>query len=196
MSTGFKRARNQHQIESSGALPLLNDTVLGMIRVQAQLPKILEVLCTQIEKQHPDLLCSILLLGADGTTLRRGAAPSLPSEYSRAVDGVQIGPCAGSCGTAVYRKQAVVASDIATDPLWDNFRQVALPHGLRACWSTPIASQDGRILGTFAVYYREPRTPDEEHLRIITSAKHLAGIAIEHDRAKAELRAAEARYRT
>src|SRR5579864_1816911 len=103
MSTGFERARNLHQIESSGALPLLNDTVLGMIRVQAQLPKILEVLCTQIEKQHPDLLCSILLLDADGTTLRRGAAPSLPREYSRAVDGVQIGPCAGSCGTAVYR---------------------------------------------------------------------------------------------
>ena len=196
MSTGFERARNQHQIESSGALPLLNDTVLGMIRVQAQLPKILEVLCTQIEKQHPDLLCSILLLDADGTTLRRGAAPSLPSEYSRAVDGVQIGPCAGSCGTAVYRKQPVVVADIAIDPLWANIRQVALTHGLRACWSTPIASQNGGVLGTFAIYYREPRAPDAEHLQLITYATHLAGIAIEHDRAKSELRAAEARYRT
>src|SRR5579872_4057720 len=196
MSTGVQRSTSQPQPKSPGDLPRLNETVLGMIRAEAPLGKILEVLCVNIEKQQPGLLCSVLLLDADGTTLRHGAAPSLPGEYSRAVDGVQIGPCAGSCGTAVYRKQAVVASDIATDPLWDNFRQVALPHGLRACWSTPIASQDGRILGTFAVYYREPRTPDEEHLRIITSAKHLAGIAIEHDRAKAELRAAEARYRT
>jgi PAS domain S-box-containing protein len=153
-------------------------------------------LCTHIEKQHPGLLCSVLLLDAEGTTLRHGASPSLPSEYSRAVDGVQIGPIAGSCGTAAYRKQPVVVADIATDPLWANFRQVALPHGLRACWSTPIASRDGKILGTFAIYYKQPRTPDAEHLQLIANATHLAGIAIEHDRAKAELRAAEARYRT
>jgi PAS domain S-box-containing protein len=196
MSTGVQRATSQDQPESSGALPLLDDTVLGMIRAQALLPTILEVLCTHIEKQHPDLLCSVLLLDADGTTLRHGAAPSLPSEYSQAVDGAQIGPCAGSCGTAAYRKQSVVVSDIATDPLWANIRQVALVHGLRACWSTPIASQNGGVLGTFAVYYRQPRTPDAEHLQFITYATHLAGIAIEHDRAKAELRAAEARYRT
>jgi PAS domain S-box-containing protein len=196
MSTGIQRAARQHPLEPSDALPLLNDTVLGMIRAQALLPTILEVLCIQIEKQYPGLLCSVLLLDADGTTLRNGAAPSLPSEYSRAVDGVQIGPCAGSCGTAAFRKQPVVVSDIATDPLWANCRQMALPHGLRACWSTPIASPDGGVLGTFAIYYRQPRTPDAEHLQLITHATHLAGIAIEHDRAKAELRAAEARYRT
>jgi PAS domain S-box-containing protein len=167
-----------------------------MIRAQAPLAKVLEVLCTHIEKQHPGLLCSVLLLDADGTTLRSGAAPSLPSEYSRAVDGAQIGPCAGSCGTAAYRKQPVVVSDIATDPLWASCRQAALPHGLRACWSTPIASQNSGVLGTFAIYYREPRTPDAEQLQLITHATHLAGIAIEHDRAKAELRSAEARYRT
>jgi PAS domain S-box-containing protein len=112
------------------------------------------------------------------------------------VDGVQIGPCAGSCGTAAYRKQSVMVSDIATDPLWEDCRQFALPYGLRACWSSPIASQDGKVLGTFAVYYGEPRTPDAEHVQLVTHATHLAGIAIEHDRAKAELRAAEARYRT
>jgi len=195
MSTGIQRAASKHAPQSS-ELPVLTDTVLGMIRAQALLPKILEVLCAHIEQQHPGLLCSILLLDADGTTLRHGAAPSLPAEYSRAVDGVQIGPCAGSCGTAAYRKQAVIVSDIATDPLWANIRQLALPHGLRACWSTPIASQDGGILGTFAIYYREPRSPDAEHLRLITHATHLAGIAIECDRSKAELRAAEARYRT
>jgi PAS domain S-box-containing protein len=196
MPTGVQRATNQDKQELSEGLSQLNEKVLGMIRAQAPLPKILEVLCTHIEKQHPGLLCSVLLLDAEGTTLRHGASPSLPSEYSRAVDGVQIGPIAGSCGTAAYRKQPVVVADIATDPLWANFRHVALPHGLRACWSTPIASRDGKILGTFAIYYKQPRTPDAEHLQLIANATHLAGIAIEHDRAKAELRAAEARYRT
>ena len=196
MSTGVRKAASEAKPEVPEALPLLNETVLAMIRAQAPLPKILDILCTDIEKQHPGLLCSVLLLDADGTTLRHGAAPSLPAEYSQAVDGAKVGPCAGSCGTAVYRKQSVVVSDIATDPLWANCREVALPYGLRACWSTPIAAQDGKVLGTFATYYREPRTPDAEHQRLITHATHLAGIAIEHDRAKTELRAAEARYRT
>jgi len=90
----------------------------------------------------------------------------------------------------------VVVSDIARDPLWAEYRQLALPYGLRACWSTPIATEDGAILGTFAIYYREPRTPDAQHLQLITHATHLAGVAIEHDRAKVQLRAAEDRYRT
>ncbi|MGB6676849.1 MAG: ATP-binding protein [Terriglobales bacterium] len=195
MSTGVPR-RAKEDKPASGALALLNESVLGLIRAQAPLRRILETLCTHIEKQHPGLLCSVLLLDADGSTLRHGAAPSLPREYIQAINGTQIGPCVGSCGTAVYRKQAVVVEDIATDPLWASFRHLALPHGLRACWSTPIASQDGGILGTFAIYYREPRTPDAEHLQLITHATHLAGIAIEHDRARSELRAAEARYRT
>jgi PAS domain S-box-containing protein len=141
-------------------------------------------------------LCSVLLLDADGTTLRHGASPSLPKEYSQAIDGVQIGPFVGSCGTAAYRRQRVIVSDIATDPLWADYRQLALPHSLRACWSTPIASQDGGVLGTFAIYYHEPRTPDGEHLQLIAHATHLAAIAVEWDRARAELRSAENRYRT
>ena len=137
-----------------------------------------------------------LLLDADGKTLRHGAGPSLPREYSQLIDGMQIGPCAGSCGTAAYRRQPVIVSDIASDPLWADYRHLALPHGLRACWSTPIASQDGGILGTFAVYYREPRTPDGEHLQLIAHATHLAAVAMEWDRAQAELKSAESRYRT
>jgi PAS domain S-box-containing protein len=97
---------------------------------------------------------------------------------------------------AAYTRQQVIVSDIATDPLWAAFRSLALAHGLRACWSTPIASQDSRVLGTFALYYREPRTPDEEHLQLIAHATHLAAIAMERDRAKAELSAVESRYRT
>src|SRR5580704_14116662 len=196
MSTGVQRASSADKLELSEALSQLNETVLRMISTQAPLPKVLEVICEQIEKRHSDMLCSVLLLDADGTTLRPGAAPSLPSEYTNLINGVQIGPCVGSCGTAAYRKERVIVSDIATDPLWAGIRQAALLHGLRACWSTPIASQGGAILGTFAVYYREPRAPDARHLQLIAHATHLAGIAIEHDRAKAELRTAEARYRT
>jgi PAS domain S-box-containing protein len=196
MSTGVQRASNEDKLELSEALSQLNETILRMIRAQAPLPRVLEVLCHQIEKRHSDMLCSVLLLDADGTTLRNGAAPSLPKEYAEAINGVQIGPCVGSCGTAAYRKEPVIVSDIATDALWAGFRDQALCHGLRACWSTPIASQDGTILGTFAIYYREPRTPVAKHLQLIAQAIHLAGIAIEQDRAKAELRAAEARYRT
>ena len=196
MSTGVQPGKGKATLESSQGLPLLNEAVLRLIRAQTPLQEILDVLCQHIEKQYPGLLCSVLLLDSDGTTLRHGAAPSLPAAYSKAVDGIPTGPCAGSCGTAAYRKEPVVVSDIATDPLWANIRQVALPHGLRACWSTPITSQDGNVLGTFAIYYRQPRTPDAEHLQLIAHSTHLAGIAIEHDRARAELRAAEARYRT
>ncbi len=196
MFTGVGSARASDQQRSPEELSRLGETVLAMIMARDPLPRILGVLCTEIENQHAGLLCSVLLLDTDGVTLRGGAAPSLPQGYCQAIDGVRIGPSVGSCGTAAYRKQPVIVSDIASDPLWAEFRHVALPYGLRACWSTPIATQDGTILGTFAVYYREPRTPDAQHLQIIAHATHLAGIAIEHDWAKIQLRAAEDRYRT
>jgi len=167
-----------------------------MIMGQTPLHKILDALCADLERLNSGMLCSVLLLDSDGVTLRGGAAPSLAQEYCQAVDPLKIGPNAGSCGTAVYRKQPVIVSDIATDPLWADYRQVALAHGLRACWSTPIPSQDGSTLGTFAIYYREPRTPDAQHLQIIAHATHLVALAIERDRDKTQLRAAEDRYRT
>jgi PAS domain S-box-containing protein len=196
MSTGVQKAAITEQVNASQAPSLLDDGILAMIMGQSPLPKTLDALCAHIEQHHRGMLCSILLLETDGVTLRSGAAPSLPQEYSRAVDGVKIGPCAGSCGTAIYRKQPVVVSDIATDPLWADFRHLALPHGLRACWSTPIPAQDGSMLGTFAIYYREPRTPDAQHLQLIARATHLVALAIERDRDKSQLRAAEDRYRT
>jgi PAS domain S-box-containing protein len=195
MSTGARKAENSAK-KLPQALAELDQQVLAMVMAHAALPDILDTLCRNIEKTYAGLLCSILLLDADGKTLRHGAAPTLPKEYSQAVNGVRIGPCAGSCGTAVFRRQQVIVSDIATDPLWADYRQLALPHGLRACWSTPIASQGGRILGTLAVYYREPHTADEEHLQLIAHATHVAAIAMEWDRDKAELSAAENRYRT
>jgi PAS domain S-box-containing protein len=194
MST-TKRISEGDQQKISQALSRLDKAVLEMITAQP-LPLILESLCLKIEETYPGLACSILLLDPDETTLRHGAAPSLPPAYVQAIDGAKIGPRSGSCGTAVYRRQPVVVSDIATDPLWDDYRHIAIPHGLRACWSMPISSQSGSTLGTFACYYREPRAPDFDHLLLIERATHLAGIAIEHRRAKDELQAAESRYRT
>src|SRR5271166_5645188 len=191
MSAGTQKASaHGHGVRADG-LSLLDEKVLAMIIGQNPLERTLGALCTEIEKQQTGLVCSVLLLDPDGVTLRSGAAPSLPEEYCRGVDGIKSGPCAGSCGTAIYRKQPVVVSDIATDPLWANCKQFALPHGLRACWSSPIASQDGTLLGTFAVYYREPRTPDTLQIQLITHATHLAALAIERNRDKTQLRAAE-----
>src|SRR5271163_1604279 len=196
MSVGVQKASHPEQPGTTQTLSLLDDRVLAMIMGRSPLAKTLATLCTDIEKQYPGMLCSVLLLDADGETLRNGAAPSLPREYSQAVDGVKIGPCAGSCGTAIYRKQLVVVSDIAADPLWAECRPLALAHGLQACWSAPIPSQDGSLLGTFAIYYREPRTPDAQHLQVIAHATHLVSLAIERDRDKTQLRVAEDRYRT
>src|ERR1700678_1702652 len=196
MSTGAQKASTTGQPETSQAPPLRDDRILAMIMAQCPLPKTLDALCADIEQHNSGMLCSVLLLDPDGVTLRSVAAPSLPREFAQSIDGVKIGPCAGSCGTAVYRKQPVVVSDIATDPLWAGCRHLALPHGLGACWSTPISAQDGSMLGTFAIYYREPRSPDAQHLQLIARASHLVALAIERDRDKSQLRAAEDRYRT
>jgi len=195
MSTGAPKSGSTGR-KLPEVLASLDQDVLAMVISRAALPAILNTLCATIEKHYSGILCSVLLLDSDGKTLRHGAAPSLPKEYSQAIDGAQIGPSVGSCGTAAFRRQPVIVSDIATDPLWADYRHLALPHGLRACWSVPISSQDGGVLGSFAIYYREPRNPDTEHQQLIAHAAHLAAIAIERDRAKAELSAAESRYRT
>jgi len=179
----------------SEALSLLDKAVLETIMAQRPLSNVLETLCLKIEEKSPDLVCSILLLSPDGATLHDGAGPSLPVDYRRAINGTRIGPRVGSCGTAAYRQQPVVVIDIEKDALWEEYRHLALPHGLRACWSMPIPSHSGAILGTFACYYRESRGPSAYHLQLIDRATHLAGIAIENQRAKSELRAAETRYR-
>src|SRR5260370_10848648 len=123
--------------------------------------------------------------------LRHGAAPSLPLTYTKAIDGAVIGPSVGSCGTAAYRAKPVIVSDIATDPLWADFRDLALAHGLRACWSTAILSSAGKVLGTFAVYYREPHFPDQQELTVIERITHLASIAIARKQAEEALRRSE-----
>ncbi|MES2922033.1 MAG: PAS domain-containing protein [Verrucomicrobiota bacterium] len=152
--------------------------VLERIASGARLDETLLALARLIEVQSPGLLCSVLLLDPDGVHLRHGAAPSLPEAFSQAIDGQVIGDRAGSCGTAAFRGEAVIVADIATDPLWSDYRELALGHGLAACWSTPIFDEQQRVLGTFAIYCRNPGLPQAEHLRLIEIATHLAAIAI------------------
>ncbi len=165
--------------------------LLEMVARGDSLPLILDALCRLVEELSSGALSSILLLEPNGTQLRHGAAPSLPKAYIDAIDGSAIGPSAGSCGTAAYRAQPVIVSDIATDPLWADYRDFALAHQLRACWSTPILSSEGKVLGTFAIYYREPRTPTTQQLEIIEQITHLASIALERKRAEEAVRASE-----
>jgi PAS domain S-box-containing protein len=146
----------------------------------APLESILEVLTRTVEAQSVDsVLASILLMDGDGQHLRHGAGPSLPEGYNRAIDGIAIGPRVGSCGTAACTGQPIVVSDIETDPLWADFRGLALGHGLRACWSTPILSSQRKVLGTFALYYREPREPAPRDREVVETLLHTAAIVIE-----------------
>ena len=160
--------------------------ILEMTARDAPLEETLEKLVLAVESQFAGLLCSVLLLDEDGRHIRHGAAPSLPELYSKAIDGLSIGPKAGSCGTAMYRREPVVVSDILEDPLWEQYRSVAEPFGLRACWSTPILAHSGKALGSFAMYYREPRGPTPPETRALQMATHLAGIAIERKLAREE----------
>jgi C4-dicarboxylate-specific signal transduction histidine kinase len=160
--------------------------ILEMIARDAPLEETLGCLVLVVEAQFAGLLCSVLLLDEEGQHARHGAAPSLPKTYSDAINGLPIGPRAGSCGTAMYRRKPVVVTDILLDPLWEPYRAMAEPYGFRACWSTPILAHSGKPLGSFAMYYREPRSPSPAETRALQLATHLAGIAIERKLAHEE----------
>jgi PAS domain S-box-containing protein len=155
---------------------------LELIARGVPLPRVLERLTAMLEAQVPGMLTSILLLDATGTRVRHGAAPSLPRQYVDGIDGEPIGPEAGSCGTAAYLRCLVVSEDIANDPRWARYRDAAIAAGLRACWSLPILSSRDEVLGTFAMYYSEPRSPVAAELGLLEAASRLASIAIERDR--------------
>lgn len=160
--------------------------VLEMIGGSVSLPRILDELARMIEAHADGMLASILLLDEDGVHLRHGAAPSLPQRYVRAIDGLAIGPNVGSCGSAAYLREPTVVPKIESDPRWADYRDLALAHGLRACWSTPVLTAEGRVLGTFALYYAEHREPGLWELQLIEVATRLARIAIERHRTEEE----------
>ena len=167
--------------------------VLEMIAADAPLSQVLTELVLLMEGQAEGLRCSILLLNRDGKHVRHGAAPNLPEAYVKAVDGATIGPRNGSCGTAMFTHKPVIVEDVMTDPLWADYREFARICGLSACWSTPILSPQGEVLGSFAMYREEKRGPRPEEDRLTNIATHVAGIAIGRQRQQEILRERDAR---
>jgi signal transduction histidine kinase len=153
------------------------NVILEMITSSKELSEILNKIACLIEDASP-MWCSFLLLGKDKKTLHHAASPSLPKGYCDAIDGVSIGKNVGSCGTAAFLKEPVIVTDISSDPLWASFVDLAEKHNLAACWSTPILSKEGEVLGTFAMYYPKPRSPTKWDKELIDKAIHLSSIAI------------------
>ncbi len=163
---------------------LLEREVLAMLAENEPVGRALDELARGLERiAAPGTLASILTVDVEGT-LRHGAAPSLPLAYVQAIDGAQIGPNVGSCGTSAWERVTVIVTDISTDPRWVDFRALAAEHGLRACWSVPILATSGEVLGTFAFYYRDCRAPKDDDLATIESAARLARIVLERERAE------------
>ncbi len=181
---------DRHRLERKRA-ELLQESqaaVLRRISADAELAEVLELIVAASERQVPGMICSVLLLDEDGHHLRHAAAHRLPDDWVAAVDGLEIGSGVGSCGEAAFTGRRTIVRDVAVDPRWERFRAAALAHGLRACWSEPIRSAGGECLGTFAMYYAEPREPTSEEIRLIEVAADLAGIAIERQQAQRQLR--------
>jgi two-component sensor histidine kinase/sensor domain CHASE-containing protein len=157
---------------------LLNDDLLE---------EIFDGLIDLIEKQKPEMKCSVLLLGSDENNLFLISAPSLPKQYLNFIKEVPVGPVAGSCGTAVFRKETVVVADIANDPLWVDYKDIALSNGLKACWSMPLWGGGEKISGSFAIYYSEPRSPTQEEIELSDSLVNLIALAIDRKQIQQEL---------
>lgn len=163
-------------------------SILEMIATDQDLNRTLEELVTSIDQQLEIGMTSLLLLSHDAHTIGSSVAPSLPKPYNDGLIGLPIGPQAGSCGTAMYLGEPVIVEDIATDPKWEPYRDFALGYQLRSCWSTPIISANGKVLGSLAIYHSKPHTPDIKERRLVSGGVHLAGIAIERSQAEARIR--------
>jgi len=180
--------RNITERRRSEALMAGENRILEMIAGGASLKEVLTGLVRLYQSVFPRVICTVLLMDSDGYRLRHGVAPSLPDTYTSAIDGARIGPQAGSCGTAAYFKRRVIVTDIKSDPLWTDYRDLAAEHGLRACWSIPILSRLGNVLGTFAMYYPEVASPTEKEIGLIETAAHIAGVAIERNHLEERVR--------
>ena len=165
--------------------------VLERLAQGAALADVLTALVQFVESQYPQSICSVMLLDPDGLRLRYGASTRLPRDLIEAADGVVIGPGQGSCGTAAHERRVVIVTDIATDPLWAAARDVALENGIHACWSMPVFSSSGEVIGTFASYYRTPRGPATDEIELVGACAQITGVAIERHRAEAQLKLLE-----
>jgi PAS domain S-box-containing protein len=175
----------------SDALLAAEKRTMEMIARNDPLGSVLDGLCAAIDEQSAGLISTIMLMDADGQKLWPTAGPHAPPTWTAYITPLPVGPDMGSCGSAAYHRQSVIVTDIASDPRWGNLRDVALAHGLRACWSTPIFSATKQVLGTFVMYYHEPRSPQRRDLLLIDRATHLVQIAIERVRAQDSLREAQ-----
>ncbi|TWB54471.1 signal transduction histidine kinase [Nitrospirillum viridazoti] len=184
--------RETQRRERAERLLTVERKVLGMTAGRAALSAVLSALCSGMEAELEGGLCSIVLVDAERRHIQTGAAPSLPPAFVRAVDGTEVGASVGSCGTAIHRGEPVIVTDIASDPLWREFRQAAAEAGLAACWSLPILAGDGHPLGAFAVYFRTPRSPEGWMLDLARRASRLATVAISAERAAEEVERAKA----
>ncbi|USX53430.1 GAF domain-containing protein [Lentzea sp. HUAS12] len=182
------------QVKHAQRLTAEHRALLEQIARQAPLSEVLDGMARCIEELAPEeLLVSVLLADPDGRHLRHGAAPSLPAFYNEAIDGIATGEGVGSCGTAAHRREPVIVTDIGTDPFWDDFRDLAQRAGLGACWSTPILARDGGLLGTFAMYHRTARVPQDSDLALIRLFAGTAALAIERHHLEVARQAADAR---
>lgn len=170
--------------------------ILDMIATDRHLDEILCAICQMLDAQSPEIFSSILLADAEGKRLLNGAAPGLPIEYSQAIHGMAIGPQEGTCGTAAFRRELVVTEYIALDPSWERFRSLALGHNLHSCWSMPLLSHQGRVLGTFAFYQNRTHKPDEAQIQRLGCAAQLAAIAIRRECDGRSLEESEQRFRS
>jgi signal transduction histidine kinase len=166
--------------------------VLRRVAQGDALATILNLLCKKAEEYNPDMMCSVLALNEEHSTLHPMASVALPADYCAALDGVTIGLGVGSCGTAAFQKQRVVVEDINTHPYWAQYKTLALGAGLQACWSEPIIGSAGKVFGTFAMYYAQPRSPVEEDIQFIETSANLAAIVFENDLTRKNLITANA----
>ncbi|WP_454644388.1 EAL domain-containing protein [Bradyrhizobium liaoningense] len=173
-------------ITETRQLRSLQQLIMSALADEVPIGEIADRLCRRVEEIAPDVVCSLLHVDAAGLIHPLGG-PSLPEDYSRALDGIAIGPNVGSCGTAAFYGTPVLATDLDTDPRWQPYKAMPLAIGLRACWSTPVKAKDGRVIATFAFYYREPRAPSNWHRRIVEACVNLGAFAIERKEARAEI---------
>ncbi|MBI5924761.1 MAG: diguanylate cyclase [Aquabacterium sp.] len=191
----MNQERAEYALQAERAADQFRSRILEQLSTGVPLQQVLSAMVRGVEQLHPGMLCSVLLLDRQGLHLGEGVAPSLPDAYNAAIHGLAIGPGVGSCGTAAYTGERVVVEDISQHPYWSGYKELAARSGLGACWSQPIRSSLGTILGTFAIYHRQPHVPSPADMALIEQSASLASIAIERSREAEALRRSEQRYR-